>query len=155
MKMNKLLLVFLFSGFFLHGLGQEKPLGQKSLFDRLEEKGQPDHGQVKIYQDNMIARLVEGHIQMNKKVDGIPGYRIRIFSESGQTARQNAHAIKSEFLSKYQDTRCYLKYDYPFFKLYVGDFRTKAEATKALKQVQRDYSGAFIINDLINYPELK
>ncbi|HYX09984.1 MAG TPA: hypothetical protein VE912_24875 [Bacteroidales bacterium] len=113
---------------------------------------QEDHfpqGKVTIHQDERINLLVYKHIEQRKKEQGVPGYRIRIFSNSGQSARQNALQEKSRFMKDFPDINSYLIYDSPNFKIYVGDFRTKSQAIKAYKRIVQEFPYAFIINDQI------
>lgn len=110
-------------------------------------------GEVNIIQDERIDLLLQKHIESNEKRGGIPGYRIRIFSQSGHSARQNANAIRAQFLNKYLDVEGYLSYDAPNFKVYVGDFRTRSEALRFYNRLIRDFPNAFIISDIINLPK--
>jgi hypothetical protein len=109
-------------------------------------------GAVNIIQDERIGLLLQTHIESNEKRGGIPGYRIRIFSQSGQSARQNANAVRAQFLNRYPDVEGYLSYDAPNFKVYVGDFRTRSEALRFYNRLIHDFPNAFIISDIITLP---
>ena len=111
-------------------------------------------GRLTVNQDERLNELVRRHISINKQEEGIPGYRIRIFSESGQLARPNATNVRARFFNKYPDIETYLVYDAPNFKVYVGDFRTRSEALKVQRKISRDYPYSFIISDRINFPPL-
>ncbi len=120
-----------------------------NIFLELEDTGSGE-GRVRITQDEKLYELVSKHVKLNKDAGGVPGYRIRIFSDSGQKARQNAREVRARFLEKYEDIEIYMEYDVPYFKLYAGDCRTKSEAIKLLGKLKRDFPNAFIINDRIN-----
>lgn len=124
----------------------------KDIFYRIE---QGSEGNINFFQSDSIQNLVLKHIINNKKQDGIPGYRIRIFSDVGRNARSNSERVKTEFYEKYSDIPVYREYDSPYFKVYVGDYRTKMEAIKCLKKIKKDYPSAFVVPDRINYPELE
>jgi len=124
----------------------------KAIFRKIE---QGSNGNIKFHQNDSIQNLVLKHILTNRKQNGIPGYRIRIFSDVGRNARSNSEKVKTEFYEKYSDIPVYRKYDSPYFKVYVGDYRTKMEALKCLKKIKSDYPGAFVVPDRINYPELE
>ena len=111
-------------------------------------------GRLTVNQDERLNELVRRHISINKQEEGIHGYRIRIFSESGQLARPNATNVRAKFFNKYPDIETYLVYDAPNFKVYVGDFRTRSEALKVQKIISQDYPYSFIISDRINFPPL-
>ena len=105
-----------------------------------------DTGRVEIIQDPRIAALVKKHIAINKRQKGIPGYRVQIFFGS---KRKDALRVKAEFLKKHPDINAYTKYDEPYFKVRVGDFRTQLKAQKCHKEISGGFPNAFIVNDLI------
>jgi hypothetical protein len=94
------------------------------------------------------------HIARNRRQSGIPGYRIRVFSDVGRGARKNSEKAKTQFYEKYPDIPVYRTYDSPYFKVYVGNFRTKMDAIKCLKKIRHEYPDAFVVPDRIEYPEL-
>lgn len=111
-------------------------------------------GMVTIIQDEQLKVLVSRYIEYRRKEGRIPGYRIRIFSDSGTSARQRAWGERSRFLKIFPDIPTYLEYEAPNFKVYVGDFRTKIEGFKAYKQIGRDFKSAFLIQSRIYLPKL-
>lgn len=121
-----------------------------NIFFDLESKEQ-GQGKVNIEQDPAINELISKHIESNKRSEGIPGYRIRIFSKSGNTAREEMNAAKARFLKIYPDIRAYEDYDQVNFKLYVGDFQTRSEALKIMHSVEGLFQGLFIVQTIINY----
>ena len=131
----------------------EKEIEENDIFSILYEEND-SVGLINIYQDYRIEKLVLQHIEQNKRYDGIQGYRINIFFESGLYARQSAVAVQDTFRKYYPYIPSYLKFHTPNFKVYVGDFRTKAEALKFHKRIRRRYPKSFIIKDLINYPRI-
>ncbi len=80
-----------------------------------------------------------------------PGFRIQVHFG---TDRTGANSAKSDIMSKYPSFPSYLSYQQPYFKVCVGDFRTKLEAASALNKIKRDYPGAFVVRDKINPPPL-
>jgi hypothetical protein len=108
-----------------------------------------------IRQDIRLGKMLEWHIENNKKIDGTDGFRVEIFFSSAMNAREQALNKKKEFLSKYPDYSVHIMFSAPNFKVRVGDFRTKNEALKLYKKIQRDYPGAFIVPDIIDFPMLK
>ena len=110
-----------------------------------------DTGKIEIIQDSRIQALLDKHIAINKKQKGIPGYRVQIFFGS---KRKDALEMKAEFLNKFPDINAYTKYDEPYFKVRVGDFRTQLKAQKFYKEISGDFHNAFIVQDLIILPFL-
>lgn len=111
-------------------------------------------GKVKVIQNDNIKSIFNKHIEYNEKLHSCQGYRIRIFSDSGNTAKASANKTKSDFLKLFPDINSYLKYDQPNWKILVGDFRTKSDALKFLKLISESFPSAFIVKDMIEYPEL-
>jgi hypothetical protein len=105
--------------------------------------------------DASVRDILNKHKEFNEDISGFQGYRIQIFFASGNNAKNQALEKKSEFSTKYPDMDSHLIYQSPFFKVRVGDYRTKSEAYKFLKEISEDFPGAFIVEDLIDFPKLK
>jgi len=106
--------------------------------------------QVRIEVDSLLIANYYKLITTNKKVTGIPGYRIRIYSESGLGAREEQQRMRAKFLSYHPGIDAYNKYDEPFFKVYVGDCRTKSEALILYDEIKKDFPNPIIVPDYIN-----
>ncbi|MDQ7063811.1 MAG: SPOR domain-containing protein [candidate division KSB1 bacterium] len=80
------------------------------------------------------------------------GYRVQILqTEDAEEARK----VQKEAILDL-DAEVYLIYDNPYYKLRVGDFRTRYEAEQFLEKViRRGYSAAWIVRTKINPPEQK
>jgi hypothetical protein len=103
-------------------------------------------GKVTVVMDNRIERLLKKKILLNEKKKGINGYRVQIhFGSSRETAKE----IKSKFLTIYKETIAYELYQQPNFKIRVGDFRTRLEAQKLLREIIIDFPNSFIVQDEI------
>ena len=100
--------------------------------------------------DSQLVSNYNKLIAKNMKSSGIPGYRIRIFSESGIGAKKDQQQVRARFLSLYLGLDAYTRYDEPFFKVYVGDCRTKSEALKLNDIIKRDFPNPIIVPDFIN-----
>ncbi len=104
-------------------------------------------------QDPRLESLVRLHIRRNQQGGKSQGYRVEIFFSSDLNARQRAQKIKGEFLSSYPETNVYITYVSPDFKVRVGDFRTRNEALKLMKEIQGRFPKAFVVPDLIEIPK--
>src|SRR3989344_1421512 len=109
-----------------------------------------DTGKVEVVQEYKVKELVNKHIEINSKAP-IKGYRIKIHFGSD---KNKAKEIKAKFISKFPDIAAYEKYDQPNFNIRVGDFRTKLEAYKALKEIQLEFPSSFLVQDEIEMPKL-
>ena len=52
----------------------------------------------------------------------------------------------------YPGVAVYRTYTNPYFKVTVGDCRTKSEAMKLLSRIKRNFSSAFVVKENIEYP---
>jgi hypothetical protein len=111
-------------------------------------------GKISITENSDIVKLIDKHLYEESKRNGITGYRIRIYSNSGKQAYTDGPRIQAEFASNHDGIRTYYTFDSPFYLLYVGDFRTHSNAMKFLKSIEQEYPDAFIVRTRINYPAL-
>jgi hypothetical protein len=104
-------------------------------------------------QSAAIKGLLNNYVARNyyKKSQG---FRVRIFFDNSQNARQRALEAEMNFKTQYPAVPSYYTYQNLYFKVAVGDFRTKSEAMHFLRTLVEQYPGAFIIKDFINYPAL-
>jgi hypothetical protein len=108
--------------------------------------------QTVIIQHNIkVDSLVEKNIEHNKSLNGIQGYRVQVFFGSERKAAIDA---KTKFLQLMPLEEVYLIYQQPYFKVRVGDFRTKIEAEAMYRKLLTDFDKAFIVPDKINLPKL-
>ncbi len=84
----------------------------------------------------------------------LSGFRIRIFFDNKQDARVKSEAVRQSFIEQFPGTGVYRTYDNPYFKVTVGDFRTKSDAMRMLKRLEGLYPSAFIVREHINFPPL-
>jgi hypothetical protein len=109
-------------------------------------------GSVKIKGDNIyLDSLIDKNIAQNKINKTISGYRIQLFSGN---ERINANNIKTKFLRLYPEQTAYLSYQQPYFKIRVGDFRSRLEAKLFYNKIKDEFSESIIIQDKINFPKL-
>lgn len=107
-------------------------------------------GQISIELDSLLVSNYYKFMTRNKKVSGVPGYRIRIFSESGVGAKEEQQRVRAKFLSHYPTVDAYYRYDEPYFKVYVGDCRTRSEAQKLYDDIKENFPNSIIGEDYIN-----
>ncbi|MDT8400682.1 MAG: SPOR domain-containing protein [Bacteroidales bacterium] len=111
-------------------------------------------GRVEIKQDVRVDSLLSRHIMANEQIDGINGYRIQIYRGSGRNAREEANDVMAEFISKFPSIKSYPRFDPPnYFKVRVGDYRTKHDAYPDFIRVKQKFPNAYIVTDVISYPD--
>ncbi|HEX8514932.1 MAG TPA: SPOR domain-containing protein [Bacteroidia bacterium] len=110
-----------------------------------------DTGRIELVQEYKIKELLAKHVEVNSKSE-LKGYRVKIHFGSDKT---KAREVKAKFISRFPEVPAYEKYDQPNFNIRVGDFRTKLEAYRFLKEVQAEFPSAFIVNDEIELPLIR
>ncbi|MBN2172557.1 MAG: SPOR domain-containing protein [Bacteroidales bacterium] len=116
--------------------------------------GQNRESHVQVIQDPRVDTLLAKHRYLNQNKPGIEGWRIQIFFESGNYSKRLAIEAKSAFVEKYPDIPAYVIFHEPYYKVRIGDYRTRMQAEKFLKQIEQEYPNAFVVNDEINFPKL-
>lgn len=134
---------------------QRAPLADSSLvgttiMQLLEQKGE---GSVKVNQPQEFNQAYEKYVKANgsRKING---YRIRLFFDNKQTARVESEELEKAFQEQFPLIPTYRTYTNPFFKVVVGDYRTKSEAIKELGKIQPFFPKAIVVKDNIFYPAI-
>lgn len=113
------------------------------------------NAKVRIEQDIRIDSLLSRHIDANREYKGIDGFRIQIYRGSARNAREEANKANADFISEFPDVSSYLRFDQPnFFKVRVGDYRTKHDAYPDYIMIRKKFPNAYIVTDIINFPDL-
>jgi hypothetical protein len=129
--------------------------------EELFKRNDPNSGVLKINQDPAIDTLIGRYILMSDRVYrengyyGIEGWRIQIYGSSNRNAREESKKVQAEFINDFPDIFSTIKYSEPgYFKVRVGDFRTKTEAIRLYMEISRKFPDSYIVPDIINFPEL-
>ena len=97
-----------------------------------------------------ISRMMQEFVDFNKTKRTIEGYRVQIYN-GGKTESLKR---KSQFIKSYPEIKAYIIYEYPEYRIQVGDFRDALEAERALTTIRKDFPGAFSVATSINWPQL-
>ena len=96
------------------------------------------HGTVTINQDKEIEAL----LKIKKTIETTSDrYKIQIYSG---LSRSSAESARSEFLENYSDWSTSIEFATPNFKIWVGNFRNRLEADRALIRIKKTFMNAFI-----------
>jgi hypothetical protein len=105
-----------------------------------------------IVQDSALDTLVNRHILSNARKEGVDGWRIQIYRGGHRTASDDANKVRARFMGDYPDINTYLTFDRPnWFKVKVGDYRTREEAALVFFDIQKRYPDAYLIRDVIAF----
>jgi hypothetical protein len=108
-----------------------------------------------ITKDPRLDNMLSWHIENNRIINKIEGFRVEIFFSSDLNAKVMALNKKEEFSTIYPNFNVHVKYISPNFRVRVGDFRTKNEALKLYREIRSTYPVAFIVADAIDFPSMK
>jgi hypothetical protein len=103
-----------------------------------------------VKEDVHIADLANRYDDYNRNKEFTDGYRIQIMYTD---VRSEAYKNKGQMYKDFPDLKSYVEYEEPYFKLRIGDFKTRLDATCFLQQVTTLYPGAFIVKDKIRIKE--
>lgn len=98
---------------------------------------QAQEGVVHIDQKKDIDKLLE----YKKDLSTLNAFIIQVYNGP----RSGAEAAKKEVATLYPDWSNSIEYEQPNYKIWVGNFRTRLEADRALLAVKKDYNNAFIL----------
>lgn len=155
---RKLFLSAVFIGIFTGFAISQAFISTTDLFKRTGDNSSA--GQLTINQNPAIDSLISRYILISKKTYkdvtyyGMEGFRIQIYGSSNRNAREESNKARAEFMNKFPDVVSYTKFDYPgYFKIRVGDFRTRSEAFKLFYAISKQFPDAFLVRDVINFPD--
>lgn len=100
----------------------------------------------------MVASMRE-YLRANPS-RAISGFRVRIFFDNKQTAKVESEKTLAAFKRKFRDVPAYRTYVNPYFKVTVGDCRTKSEAMALLGRIKKAFPSAFVVKENISFPVL-
>ena len=96
-------------------------------------------GHVVINQDQDLSKLLALKKEMNLSENDSDRYKIQIYSGD----RSGAEKAKSSFNNAFYPLPSVLKYETPNYKVWVGNFRSRLEADRALVKVKKSFPDAF------------
>ncbi|PTX44462.1 sporulation related protein [Christiangramia gaetbulicola] len=102
-------------------------------------KMRAQQGNVNIQQNEKIEKLMEVKTELNKNNQIRDRYVIQLFyGDNGEA---------NEVIKKYRDLYSYssqITYEAPNYKVWVGNFRNRLEADRALLKIKENFPAAFI-----------
>lgn len=112
-------------------------------------------GPVKVSKDSRIDVLIKKQIYINTlAIRNQPGFRVQVISTN---KRNDANEAKAKAMQLFPEYRSYLDFQAPYFKVRIGDFKSREEATALRDKLMDQFSGGvFVVPTIINVsPELE
>ena len=105
-----------------------------------------DNSQAKVYinQDSRLKELLISKAQAKKEFNV---WRVQIYLGSGKNSRAEATSIRNTFKAKYPDIWAEYIYHSPFFKVQVGNFKTRIEAESFKRKIQSEYKSLWVVTE--------
>ena len=103
---------------------------------------------VSVNKDPRLNTLVQKNREVNEEVylktlRNMQGFRLQVINTND---RNSALSVKTRMLSDFPGEKTYFIYHSPYFKIQMGNFRTREDAEELMQQVKKIYpSGVFIV----------
>ena len=143
--------VYVDSLIYVANVSIDSTLVDKDVFLDMPSEAMGDAATVKVGQSELIEQSMRKHIETNS-ARTISGYRVRIFFDNKQTARNESEQTVARFRELYGEIAVYRTYTNPYFKVTVGDCRTRSEAMHLLSRIKRNFPSAFVVKENIECP---
>lgn len=141
--LKKILITF----FILLPLAVSSQVVTRELPTELVQETVPGEGRIIIHEEAGISFLLSTLIEMNERHKYVDGYRIQLYSGSGQTAKHKAMEVKGDLLKLFPDEPVYISFNAPFWRVRVGNYRNKNEALGLLNKLKREFPNGYIVKD--------
>lgn len=96
--------------------------------------------------DLNLHKLLEINLEKSEKTDEISGFRIQIASNNNRFEIDKQRETVQKELKNFKS---HIIYDQPYYKLRIGDYKTRLEAMKYLHEILDVFPSAFIVKDFI------
>lgn len=95
----------------------------------------------KLIQDDSFEQLLAEKKKVNTDININNSYKIQIFYGNASESKKKL----MEFQKEFKDIESTIVYANPTFKVFVGSYKTRLHAERALLKIQEKYPAAFII----------
>jgi septal ring-binding cell division protein DamX len=99
---------------------------------------------VSINEDAAVVKLFDQYIKTNQATENVTGWVVQIIST---TDRRQMESLVKNFQLKNPNIYIDWVQEKPYYKVYIGGFRTKLEAARLLSQFRGEYTGSFILKN--------
>jgi SPOR domain len=121
-------------------------------FFSLRSAAQSDSPNAMLHRDPRVDMLIKKQMQINEETTrdsrrAMPGYRVQVMNTNN---RNEAVSAKTKIYQLYPEQKVYLMYQSPYYRLRVGNFKTRAEAESFLRSLSNQFgTGVTIVRDVI------
>jgi hypothetical protein len=128
---------------------------QEYAYQRLQPNDASDtlsnNGNIRVIQDPRVDSILKMNHLYNLSQNGIMGYRVQIFFDAGNFSLEKATTAAKNFQELFPGDTAYISFTEPYYRVRVGDFRTRLEARAYMEMILKEYPNAFVIRDKIRF----
>ena len=101
-----------------------------------------------------LEKALDSQVEKNR-ARKVQGYRVRIYFDNSQDARQISEQIVDSFSVRHHGVPVvyhpgvpvFRSYDNPYFKVTVGEFRARSDAMRFLEAIRKEYPTVFLVRE--------
>lgn len=102
-----------------------------------------------VIQNHNITTLVKKHIAHNNSQKTTDGFRVEIYSGTGNEGKNGSTKTRTDFLTAHPDMKAYLYYNQPSYAIRVGDFKDRIDAIRFLQKIKEQYPEAIVVREKV------
>ena len=154
--MKKKSILFLLIVNIIYSFAQSIPTNDSiSIFQTLKKADPITGAKVVVIQDQRIDSLFSVR-KLHAANSTMMGYRVQVFSSNThRTAKSEAYKIEKIITDAFPDYEVYVRYNAPFWKVRVGDFKTLHEAQELRNEIENTFPSlknyTYTVRDQVNY----
>ena len=111
-----------------------------------------ENGSITSINEEEINTLVRKYENILKARNGAEGWRVQLMFKA---KKEEITQLKIAFIKLYPEIAVYLEYDAPYYRVRVGNCRTKLEAIKIKDLISKKFPGAYPVPEIINFSQLE
>ena len=112
---------------------------------------QSENTKCEIKNENGIEYLVHKYENILKNTGGINGWRLQLKFKAKES---EIIKIKLKFIKLYPDIPVFLEYQEPYYRIRVGNCRTKLEALKIKDLIKKHFTDTYPVPEIISITDI-
>jgi len=97
---------------------------------------------VTVEQDSKFEQLLNEKRKINASIHTTDRWKIQIYTGDNESTKKSLQEFKREF----KDVDATIIFHTPTYKVWVGNFKTRIEAERNLKELKKKYPHSFLIS---------
>ena len=111
-----------------------------------------ENGRITSINERGINVLVKKYENILKAKNGIDGWRVQLMFKA---KKEEITQLKIAFIKLYPEIPVYLEYSAPYYRVRVGNCKTKLEAIKIKRQIRKSFPSTYLVPEIINFSQLE